>query len=202
MGQQELGAVKDSKISRRLGRILFLIPVIVALVLVIVAVISTANPNGTISIRAESSGRYYSPISLAVSATVNGITQKTPFNLSLPQGEYTIQFSPLTGYEPPSQVQATVIHGGVAYATAIYNPVVRVISDLGGVFNATSVQAIRSVTPVIWVNEKGSYFVINVTPIGRIIIPPFQNFTYVFPDAGSFGYNTLSGNSSGTVQVK
>jgi len=179
-----------------------MVPVVVILGVVVVALLTSGGNSGTLVVEAATSGRYYTARSLTATATVESSTGPTPFNLSLPQGAYSVTYASIQGFAPPSPREVTVIKGQTSYAIAVYQPLVKVVGTQGGLFNVTSVQAIRSVTPVVWLNTKNSYFVINVQPTGRMVLGPDQNFTYVFSQSGSYSYSTLSGNSTGVVQVK
>lgn len=180
---------------------LFWVPVALIVLIVLVALLEATGSNGTLVVGAETSSRYYPARGLAASAAVQGVTQTTPFNLTLAPGQYTVQFSPVAGFVTPSAHQVTVTRGRTSYVTAVYQPVVQYVGDPGGLFNTSSVQAIHDVTPVTWVNNRSSYFVILIQPLGRIVLDPYQNFTHVFTKPGDYAYATFSGNSTGSVHV-
>ena len=185
------------------GTVLFFIPIVLVIAVVVYSVISaTASVNGTLEINAQSSGRYFSSSKLNVSASVGTSSGITPFSLELPQGVYTVVFSGLKWYETPPPREVTVSRGVTSFAVAIYDPILQVVSVQGNQFNSTKLVAEHGVTPVIWVNHMGDYAVMTSTLTGNILIPPSQNFTYIFKEAGTYEFSLpISGSNVLTIVV-
>ena len=156
---------------------------------------STGLHNGTLIVEAQTSSTYYQSRSLSVSVSVAGTTETTPFNFSLPQGTYTVSFQTLQWYTTPASTSATVLGGGHSYAVGTYDPIPVFVSVNQDEFNATSVQVLHTVTPLIFVNLSAEYQTISSNLTGRIIIPPMQNYTYVFQKTGGFGFSFVSATS-------
>jgi len=192
--------MKTSKKRTRLGAALFFIPIAILLGVVVYAFLtSSTSPNGTLIIRAQTSGKYYGSMQIHVSASVSGTGGVTPFNLTLSQGAYTVVFSAVSGYTAPPSSRVAVSAGRSSYAVGVYTPIPAVIAVGESGFNVTKASALAGVTPVIWVNEVSGYAVMNISPVGRVLIPPGGNYTYVFETTGSFSF--AEGSHSGTVSV-
>lgn len=194
--------VKRSKRSRRLGTLIFFIPVVVVLALVVFAVVEAVFlNNGTLEVTAMSSGPYSSPVPLEAPASVNGVSMTTPFNLSLGQGSYTVTFGSLRWYNTPKPVSVTVPRGTIAYALGSYTPTVRHVALSGTTFNGTSTTALHGVTPVVWINTTGNDEVLESAQFSTRDILPGQSYAMVFPTSGTFTFYLLQGSTLFTVNV-
>jgi hypothetical protein len=188
------------KRSRRIGTLLFVLPIILVLALIAYAVIGTSTfQNGTLTVDAQTSSTYYQSIPLNVSASVSGTKGTTPFTISLAQGTYVVSFSSVRWFDPPLQRTLNVTGGKHSFAVGVYSPILVHVSINQDKFNATGIEAMQGVTPVVWVNLSTNYEVITSTLTGRIIIPPLQNYTYVFQKAGTYGFSVPSNPTSNLV---
>ena len=169
------------------------------ILLVIVAFFFAAPQSGTLAVEAVSSGRYYSPVQLAVTARVGQTSQTTPFNLTLSQGEYTVTYGNLSWYITPPPRSVDLIGGKLAYALGTYVPVVVAISLTQNGFNTTSVTTKHGVTPVVWVNIGNTPEILLLGSVGRISLDPSQNYTHVFASQGTYDYSILGTSLGGTV---
>jgi len=142
-------------------------------------------------------------IDLSVQATVEGVTKVTPFTLKLAPGTYLVSFSPLPWYRQLNpQVSVPLPAGATAYAIGLYEPMARVIAVTEGGFNVTKVNALHGITPVVWINLGSNFTVLNVQPLGRVVLRPGENFTWVFDEPGTYAYFLLfSPSISGSVEV-
>lgn len=193
--------VRTRKRHRRLEKLAFFIPFLVILVAVIYVYGVNAKGPGQVIITAETSGRYYPARTLGVDATVGGNTGTTPFNVSLSEGTYTVYFGSLPWFATPAPRAVTVLPGVPVYAIGTYDPVLRTIVVTQSAFNTTSVTAFHTVTPVVWVNTSGGYVVLNIAPVGRVLINPGQNFTHVFSQPGTYDFGFYFGGAGGSVTV-
>lgn len=174
-----------SKRAKRTGLLLFAIPIVAVIGLVIMGAISAYdNTNGTLVIEAQLANGS-APVYTSVPATVAGTTQKTPYNLSLPQGSYLVTYGTLKWYNPPSQRQITLEGGKTAYAIGVYTPTPVAVAISASGPNATSIAVEHGVTPVVWLNE-GSVTLQLSSPSFSSAIPPGGNFTTVFVSPGTF----------------
>jgi hypothetical protein len=182
-----LSKVKGRRKRRRTGILLFLIPLfVVALAVTYQEIAANLYQTGTLVVRAQSSDRYYHSVGLNVSASVGARSGITPFNLSLTQGTYTVSYEASQWYHSPQPRSVGVIGGKTSYAIGVYDPIVEAVAISQDRFNTTQLTVMHGATPVVWLNQMGGYAVIESGPTGRVIIPPSQNFTFVFPAAGSF----------------
>lgn len=194
-------AVKRRKVSSTVGRILFAIPVVVIVALVILGLASTLSAhNGTLTVEAVSSGRFSPPIQLKVQATVGARTEVTPFNLSLPQGEYSVAFGNESWYIAPANRSVSLLGGKTAYVIGTYEPIVRAISVTASGFNTTELTAEHGVTPVVWINQGDTVEVLEVSGVGRVPLSPSQNYTKVFDTQGTVTFAILNTGYSGTIR--
>jgi hypothetical protein len=185
------------KKGSRVGTLLFLIPIILVVAVLAYAVVtSSASPTGALIIEGESSDRYYSAQSLNVLVTVKAQTGTTPWTISLAAGYYNVTYSNQPWYATPASRLVAVLAGKTSYAVGVYNPVVRVVSVAGGVFNTTEITAKHGVTPVVWVNRSGDDQFISSQLTGRVEILPMQNYTHVFQQPGTFAFSFPHGGSS------
>lgn len=194
--------MRTKKRHPRLEKLVFFIPFLVILIAVVYA-FGTNLPKGPgqVVVTAETSHRYYPSRALRVVATVGGTTGTTPFNVSLSEGTYTVDFPSVPWFITPAPEAVTVLLGVNVYAIGTYEPVIKTIGVTQSAFNATSVTALHATTPVVWVNISDSYVVLNIAPVGRVVINTGQNFTYVFPQAGAFNFGFYFGGAGGTVTV-
>jgi len=193
--------LKNRRKGGRIGTLLFFIPIILIMAVVVYAIISaTGSPNGTLVVEAQSSGQYSHVVSLAVTVSVNGQKVTTPATLTLSQGTYTVTFSGLPWYVTPPPRAVLVPATKTTYAVGTYDPIEEFVSVSGGSFNRTSLSVLHGVTPVVWINPSGIDQVIYSPPMGKVDIPPMQNFTYVFPQQGAFAVYFQAGGS-GSVDV-
>jgi len=157
--------------------------------------------NGTLVVSAYSSGAYGSPVPLSVTATVSGVSMATPFNTSLPQGNYVVAWGPLPWYETPAPSQTSVVTGRVSYAVGSYSPLVRHVSVSDTAFNATGITAEHGVTPVVWANGSDQDAILECSKFPNQDIAAHQSYTLVFPAAGTYTFYLLHGTGSLTVSV-
>lgn len=181
---------------------MFLVPIVVILLLVAYSGYEYFfATDGILVVRAVTSGHYSSPQDLQVQATVNGQTMTTPYNLSLPQGDYTVTYPSLPGYAPPTAVRAGVIGGRTVYATGSYSPVVKVVGVTANGFNTTKVSAVHGVTPVVWLDQGNTEVFLQGDQIGEVSLLPGTNYTMIFKTAGSYSFSIVGTSASGTVEV-
>lgn len=193
--------MRRTKSSKRLGKLLFFIPVMAISVLVVLGLVSSiTSGSGTLVINAVSSGRYSPSVQLRVSATVGAVTQTTPFNLSLSQGEYVVVYGPKEWYATPPSRSVFLPNGRTEYAIAAYSPILRAIAITPNGFNSTSVTAMHGVTPVVWINQGNSVAVLEINNIRSVALNPSQNYTMVFSSAGTYGFAIFDTNYTGLVQ--
>jgi hypothetical protein len=199
-GQRETqDAMSRTKGSKPLGKFLFFIPVAAVLVLVILAIVSLiSTQTGTLVVRAESSNRYSPTVQLYPSVAVGANDERSPFNFSLSQGTYTVVYGPLSWYVTPPSRSIVLSGGRTEFAVAVYSPVIRSIAVTQNGFNSTSITAMHGVTPVVWINERNSTVVLEISGV-RATIAPSENYTRVFPSAGRETFDILNSESSGTV---
>lgn len=185
----------------RTGRIVFFIPVLIMLVIVAFGIISfISTQSGTLVVEAMSSGRYSPTIQLHPSVSVSNKTMQSPFNLTLPHGQYTVVFGPLSWYLTPAARTVVVSGGKTQFAVAVYAPVVRVISISSAGFNSTAVTAEHGLTPVVWVNVGVELYTLNIQGLARVSLNPGENYTAIFSSQGTFGYSVLNSGYNGTVR--
>lgn len=190
-----------------LGKLFFIIPVLIIGTLVIYAYVQLSSP-GTLIINAENS--YCTAVQvptnaicshLIVAATVNGKTGETPWTLSLTQGNYLVNFTSVEWYYPSAGRDVGVVPGQTVYAVGLYDPIARVIQVTPSGFNATTVTALHGVTAVNWTNPSKSLVSFQGAPFVRVPLEPGQTYSYVFPTAGTYKYNLVSTNYTLTVDV-
>ena len=191
---------KQGRRQKSLGKLAFFVPVVVIALVVVVGIIySATTQTGTLIVVAYSSGRYSPQVALHPKVEVGAQTSTAPFNLTLPDGTYSVTYEPISWYTTPNSRTVTIVGGRTAYAVGVYSPVVRVISIGSNGFNSTSVTALHGVTPVVWVNDNSTFAVVDISSVGRIILEPSQNYTMIFPSAGAYLYEILNTGFSGTV---
>jgi hypothetical protein len=182
--------LERKKARKRYGRIVFFIPTLVVLAVAAFGIISFISiQTGTIVVEAMSSGRYTTSVQLHPYVSVGGKTEQSPFNLTLPQGQYTVEFGQLSWYLTPGTRSVVVSGGKTQFAVAVYDPVVRVISISSAGFNSTSTTAEHGLTPVIWVNLSKEVFTLSIQGLAKIPLNPGENYTAVFPSQGTFSYS-------------
>ncbi len=194
--------MKRAKKRNPIGTLLFLIPIIVVSGVVAYAVVTGAgSTNGTLVVEAQSMSKYFPAKALTVTASVGSHTSVTPYNLTLTQGAYTVTFAAIQWYTAPPPKAVDVIAGRASFAVGAYQPIIDAVSVRGDQFNVTSLGAMHGVTPVIWVNPTSDFVTISGSPLGRVSIAPTQNFTYIFQQPGTYGFEIV-GSSSPNLVVK
>ena len=165
------------------------------------ALLSGVSGNsGLLTVRAQSSGA--APIQLqGVTASVNGYTGTTPFNISLSQGQYIVTFGPANWFHEPSPKSVSISKGLTQYAVGVYIPIVRAISITGSGFNQTKVSGYHGVTPFIWINTQGSPQQLVIQNVVRLTLSPGQNYTHVFDSPGTYYYSVPTSPFNGTATV-
>jgi hypothetical protein len=133
-------------------------------------------------------------------ASAGSITRITPFNVTLAQGNYAVDFGPLDWYITPHTKSIFAVGGKTQYVVGTYAPVVRVITMTLNGFNSTQITAMHAVTPVVWVNNGGRLVVLELESVGSIPIQPSANYTMVFPTAGTFNFDQYNTTATGFVQ--
>lgn len=182
--------------ERRIGTLLFLIPILLLSAFFAYTIIRSANSyTGTLVIRAQTSSRYYPAEYLNVSAGVSGQTGITPFRLTLAQGTYIVSFSGERGFVTPPQRTVNVTSGVTAYAIGVYDPIPVLVSVGQDRFNTTSVTVLPGITPLVWTNPTSKSEVITSDLTGQILIPPMQNSSYVFQSQGKFSFSLVGTQS-------
>jgi hypothetical protein len=182
--------MKGRSRNKRLGTMLFFIPIVLVLALVGYAIIDTTTfRDGTLIVRAQTSNRYYPVEYLNVSVSVSGKSGITPFHISLSPGTYTVRFPSQQWFTSPSSRTVNVTAGGTSFVVGVYNPIPVSVSLDQGKFNTSAVSVLHRVTPLIWINLSSDYEVITSDLTGRIIIAPMQNYTYVFQSQGTFAFS-------------
>jgi hypothetical protein len=192
--------LKGRKKRGRFGTFLFALPIIFFAVVIAYQLISETYFNsGSLTVAAQSSGKYYQAVPLNVTASVGKQTGTTPFTISLTQGSYTVNFLPIQWYSTPASRFVSVVAGRNSYALGVYDPIVRGVSIESNQFNVTSISAKHGVTPIVWTNGMSSYAVIQGGPSGNIIIQPSQNYTFVFQSAGTYTFNLFDSRAPDLV---
>jgi len=195
--------LKPRKNTRRLGTLLFFIPIALILLLVVYGVLSShLLGSGTLIVSAQTSNRYYPSVGMNVTAQV-GTSYKgtTPLHLPLGQGTYLVQYSQTQWFYTPPERSITLVPGQTEYAVGVYDPIVRTILISSSMFNSTEVTAEHYITPVVFINQMRTNILIQSDPTGRVNISPSGNFTYVFSSAGTFPIYLVGGTSTVTVSV-
>jgi hypothetical protein len=188
----------------RLKVVLFFLPIVVIGGAVAFAFVSYfISPNtGTLDVTMVASV-YGSPAkTMYGTVRVDGASIQSPANLTLRSGAHTVVFLPVVGYDTPAPKSLNLIPGVVSYADGIYYPVKAVIIVTPNSFNATTVKAIRAVTPVVWVNTSSQIVTLQGAAWNTASIDPGGNFTYVYGQSGSYGFDIVGNpNVSGQVNV-
>jgi hypothetical protein len=186
----------------RIGKLLFLLPVIFVVAVVIFAIFSyVTTQTGTLEIMAQSSARFFPEIQLNAQVQVSNQAGTTPFQVTLPQGTYYVTFGPLSWYSTPPPKTVSIPGGLTVYAVGVYNPIMRVIEIDRAGFNSSQITALHGVTPVIWKNFNGTDVVLQGDAFGQAIISAGHNFTYIYTSPGSFSFQLLFAHQAGTVKV-
>jgi len=192
--------LKGRKRGVRFGTLVFLIPVVIVVGLAAYAVYdATLSQDGTLTVRAQTSATYYPAEYLNVAVSLAGKTETTPFNITLPQGTYTVTFPSQRWFISPASRTVNVTRGN-SFVVGVYDPIPVTISVNQTRFNATAISVLHKVTPVIWVNPTNEYDVISSNLTGRIIIAPMQDYTYVFQESGSYSFSIV-GSASPSLQI-
>jgi hypothetical protein len=193
---------------RKRGNFVFFIPIIVVGSLILFAylhALATKNPElGVLVVRAQVQKSYAGSnqtLDIQVTFTLNGKTYTTPENLSLPAGNYSVIFQEKKGFQKPQSCTISIVPGYTTYCIASYIPIPQVINIFNGRFDQNKVFAYSGITSIIWVNKSGNSTVLYIEPIGRIILLPNQQFSYVFESDGIYYFRSLSFVASGEIDV-
>jgi len=190
----------NKKRSVPFGRLVFFIPLVIVLLLILFAFLSgSTSSTGILLVSAQSSDNAATP--LRVTATVQSTTSTTPFNLSLTQGTYVVNFGGLAWYTAPPAKTILVPAGKTVYSVGVYEPLERFVAISNGAFNQTAVTALHGVTPVVWVNEEGSPLLLNIQGLKPVSLQAGQNYSYVFQSAGKYTYSIHGFAADGEVTV-
>ena len=188
--------------SRRLGRFLLLIPIAVFGIIVLLSLQYFAGPgNGVLVVEAHGIGASGGTTQLSVPATVNGRSIQTPYNATLPVGEYAVEFQAVKWYVTPPNDTVYVLGAKTAYAIGDYLPLKDMVGVTESGFNQTAIQALHGVTPVEWVNLESGYVTLHITQIGTIVLGPGENYTTIFTAPGEYTYAIFGTTISGTASV-
>jgi len=198
---------RNKRYNTTLGKLFFIIPVLIIGILVVYAYVQLASP-GVLTISAENS--YCTELQvptnaicshLIVVATVNGKAGETPWTLSINQGNYVVNFTSVQWYYTPASRDVGVLPGQTVYAAGLYSPIGKVIKVTPSGFNATTVMALHGVTPVNWTNPTSSLVTFQGAPFQVVPLEPGQTFSYIFPTAGTYQFAISSTNDTVTVDV-
>jgi plastocyanin len=197
-----------SRYNSRVGKLFFILPILIIGVLVVYAFVELNSP-GTLIVQAEGCVNSVSSTttttgncpSINVPVTVGSKSGTTPWTLSLSQGTYTVNFTAAQWYYPPPEHEVVIDPGLTAYAVAIYNPINKVVQVSPSGFNTTSVAALHGVTLVKWTNPSSSVVTFEGSPYGRIPLDPGESYSAIFATAGTYTFNVLNTNESMKVQV-
>jgi len=183
---------------RRSSVLPFFIPfVVVGVIVAFILLSGSSSGPGTLVVRAGYGGTF-----IAAGFTVNGATFTTPANVTLPAGDYTVDFAPLSWYATPSPQSVTVPERTAIYAFGTYTPISRFVGISSSAFNSTTISALHGVTPVVWVNRENVPVTILSSVFSEETIDPGQSFSYVFQSAGTYGFQIFGGASTLTVNVQ
>jgi len=188
---------RKSRYNPKVGKLLFVVPAIVIIVLGVYAFIHLNSP-GTLMVRAEDEN--LAPLS--VPFTVNGNSYTTPANVSLSQGSYVVSFGTIPWYYPPAIREVTITPGYQAFAVGSYQPETKFVRVTASGFNETTVVALHGVTPVTWTNPSSSLVTFSGGPFQQVRLQSGQSYTYTFTTAESFAIYVGTTNETMTVNVQ
>jgi heme/copper-type cytochrome/quinol oxidase subunit 2 len=188
---------KTSRYNTKVGKLLFVIPAVVIIVLGVYAFIHLNSP-GVLIVRAEDEN--FAP--LAAPFTVNGNSYTTPENVSLSQGSYVVTFGTIPWYYPPVTRDVTIAPGYQAYAVGSYQPETKSVQVTPSGFNETAVVALHGVTPVTWINPSSSLVTFSGGPFQQVRLQSGQSYTYTFTTPESFVLNVGTTNENMTVTIQ
>ncbi|MDA4134281.1 MAG: hypothetical protein OK441_01755 [Thaumarchaeota archaeon] len=188
---------KSSRYNSKVGKLLFVIPAVVIIVLGVYAFIHLNSP-GTLIVRAEDQN--FAPLS--VPFTVNGNSYTTPENVSLSQGSYVVSFGTIPWYYPPATRDVTITTGIPVYAVGSYQPETKFVQVTPNGFNETSLAALHGVTPVTWINLSGSLVTFSGGPFQQVRLESGQAYTYTFATVQSFVLYVGTTNETMNVNVQ
>ena len=188
---------RNSKYDPRIGKLLFILPAIIIVVLVAYAYVQLNAP-GTLVVQAEDP----SLAQLQVPFTVNGASHTTPASVSLSQGSYTVTFGTIEWYYPPTAKSVAVTPGQITYSVGSYTPETKFVQVTGAGFNDTSISVFHGLTPVTWINPSSSSVTFSGGPFQQVRVNPGQPFSYTFDTIGSFQVNIGSTNETLTINVQ
>lgn len=189
-----------SRTKRRLGTVAFLVPFVVVFgVFAFTYYGSISNTTGVLVVEAQSSYGASSKF-IHVQATVNGITQTTPFNATLNAGTYTVSYASIGWYYHAANRTVGIPGGKVVYAVGVFNPIPDYVGATQTGFNVTRVNAGAGITPVVFQNVSGQPIQLQSVNFNRVI-PAMENYTYVFQTSGQYRVLLLGTNANMTVTV-
>ncbi len=186
--------------NRRLGGLVFVLPVMVVAGLFMVGLFVTAGTSTGVLVVEARSVYGSKSIPLTATATVGGTTLTTPFNLTLVPGLYTVAYSQLPWLHTADSRTIQVVGGRTVYAVGVYSPIVDVIGVTDAGFNATSVRAEHVITPVIWVNT-GTNAVVLQSSLFSVTLNPGGNYTRFFTTGGTVTVTVLGTTHAMTVYI-
>jgi hypothetical protein len=188
---------RKSRYDARIGKLLFVVPAIIIIILVVYAFVQLNSP-GTLIVTAEDQNL----ASLRVPFTVNGNSYTTDASLSLSQGSYVVTFGTISWYYPPLARDVTITPGKTTYAVGSYVPETKFVLVTAIGFNVTTVAALHGVTPITWINPSNSLVTFSGGPFQQVRIEPGQTYTYTFATAQSFELYVGNTNETMTVSVQ
>ncbi len=171
--------------KRRFGRLVFFLPAILLLAVIAYAFLTSGiGGNGTLVVQAQSS---YGSVTryIAATATVNGVSGKTPFDLALTPSMYTVTFGQLEGYTTPQPRTTPVLGGKTTFAVGVYIPIPEITGVAAGGFNMTQARGLHGITPFVWINQATEAIQLKSSAFNTVV-PPGQNFTYIFSATGHY----------------
>jgi len=195
---------RKSRYNSTVGKLVFILPVIVIIVIGVYAFVSLNSP-GTLIVEAQDASCVQLQENcpqLQVTATVNGAAHTTPTTLSLVQGSYTVDFGTMQFYYTPASSNVSVSPGHTTYAVGSYQPITKFIEVSGTGFNVTSVTVLHGVTPVVWANPTGSTVSFTGSPFSQVTLVPGDSYTYTFATPGNYQFFINSANATLTIKVQ
>lgn len=193
--------MKRSKGKRKHGRLVFMLPILVIVVITLAGLYASAQANRPGTLRVEAVSAFgTSTKSILATATISSHTVKTPYNLSIAPGDYTVTFGQLEGYTTPSPKVVAVYSEKTSFAVGSYVPIPVYIGVSQTGFNLSRPVGIHDVTPFVWV-DTGSQAVQLRSSVFNVVISPGQTYTHTFTDAGSYTVVVLGTSEVETLSV-
>lgn len=192
--------------GRKIGVLLFLLPVVVLGSVVVYSYIltTTAPVNGTLVVKSivytNSLGENKS-LELKAVFFFQGKAYTAPRNFSLLAGTYSVTFQQIEGLYQASQCTVTVIPGKTAYCIGSYKAMPKTIQFTGNEFVPNETSAYANITPVIWINNSKNNSVFYLQSYGKVILLPGQSFSYIFNSSGIFSFYSVFSKIGGEIKV-